>query len=71
MQGGDCPSQFASKITVYMLSKALAISPLEVYKMPQSLVKDMLLIHGNMEQLKADEMDKEIKKSKSNKPNFR
>lgn len=71
MQGGDCPPQLASKITVYMLSKALAISPLEVYKMPQSLVKDMLMIHGNMEQLKADEMDKEIKKSKSNKPNFR
>ena len=66
MQGGECPPALASKITVYLLSKALAISPLEVYKMPQSLVRDMLLIHGHMEQIKSEEVEKEMKKAKTN-----
>ena len=38
-----------SLITVYSLSKALAISPLEVYKMPASLVTDLLAIHMEFE----------------------
>lgn len=44
-----------------MLSKALAISPLEVYKMPVSLVKDLLQVHSVIEEIKSEEMDK-IKK---------
>ena len=46
-----------SLIMVYMLSKALAISPLEVYKMPSSLVMDLLSVHGVIEKIKADEID--------------
>tara|TARA_R100001129_G_scaffold164836_1_gene131181 strand:+ start:705 stop:941 length:237 start_codon:yes stop_codon:yes gene_type:complete len=46
-----------SLVIVYMLSKALGISPLEVYKMPASLVKDLLAVHGVIEQIKADELD--------------
>ena len=46
-----------SLIMVYMLSKALAISPLEVYKMPASLVMDLLSVHGVIEKIKADEID--------------
>lgn len=71
MKGGECSPQLASKITVYLLAKALAISPLEVYKMPQSMVRDMLLIHGNMEKLKAEETEKEVKKHQVSKSNFR
>tara|TARA_R110001592_G_scaffold224032_4_gene479633 strand:+ start:8627 stop:8851 length:225 start_codon:yes stop_codon:yes gene_type:complete len=71
LKGNECPPSLASKITVYLLAKALAISPLEVYKMPQSMVKDMLLIHGNMEKLKAEEMQKEVKKNTVSKSNLR
>jgi len=47
-----------SLITVYTLSKALAISPLEIYKMPVSLVKDLLSVHMTFEELKSEEMEK-------------
>tara|TARA_R110002012_G_scaffold25820_1_gene84979 strand:+ start:56 stop:232 length:177 start_codon:yes stop_codon:yes gene_type:complete len=54
--------EIVSLITVYSLSKALAISPLEVYQMPARLVRDMLMVHGEVEQYKAEEMEKEAKK---------
>ena len=56
-KGKETNPQTASLITVYMLSKALAISPLEVYKMPASLVMDLLSVHGVIEKIKADEID--------------
>jgi len=31
--------------------------------MPARLVRDMLMVHGEVEQYKADEMDKEMKKA--------
>ena len=49
---------------VYSLSSALSISPLEVYKMPVSLVKDLLSVHANIEKIKADEMEKAQNKAK-------
>jgi len=49
---------------VYGLSQAFKISPLEVYKMPADLVMDMLNIHGEVEQYKQEQMDKEMKKVK-------
>ena len=52
-----------SLITVYTLSKALAISPLEIYKMPISLVKDLLSVHMTFEELKSEEMEKMQKES--------
>ena len=48
----------ASLVIVYMLAKALAISPLEIYKMPVSLVKDLLAVHITFETLKSEEMEK-------------
>tara|TARA_B100000424_G_scaffold181609_1_gene140522 strand:+ start:1324 stop:1482 length:159 start_codon:yes stop_codon:yes gene_type:complete len=48
---------------VYTLAKGLGISPLEVYKMPSELFMDMLLIHTNVEAMKAKEIDKAVKKS--------
>ena len=64
IRGRKTDPEIVSLITVYSLSKALAISPLEVYQMPARLVRDMLMVHGEVEQYKADEMDKEMKKRK-------
>jgi len=50
-------------LTVYSLSKALAISPLEIYKMPSSLVVDLLMVHGEAEKIKAEEIEKISKES--------
>ncbi len=55
-----------SLTVVYSLSQALGISPLEIYKMPVSLVKDLLVVHAEAEKLKAEEMDKATKSSMSN-----
>jgi hypothetical protein len=60
-QGKADPST-GGLIIAYTLAKALAISPLEIYKMPAQMVMDLLTIHGIVEQMKADEMDK-IKRS--------
>ena len=38
-------------IMTYTLASALSISPLEIYKMPSSLVMDLLMVHFNMEKL--------------------
>ena len=51
---------------VYTLAKALAISPLEIYKMPVTLVKDLLQIHLTFEELQAEEMEKSRKKLERN-----
>ena len=63
MKGKGSDPKVLSLITVYSLSKALAISPLEVYQMPASLVTDLLAIHMEFENLKAEEMDKMQKDS--------
>ncbi len=64
IRGGQSDPQTVSLIMVYSLSKALAISPLEVYKMPASLVMDLLNVHNEVETLKAEMLEKELKKSK-------
>ena len=48
----------------YSLAQAFHISPLEVYKMPADLVKDMLLIHMTAKELESEEIDKMSKKMK-------
>ena len=58
LRGKESNPQTMSLVTVYSLSKALAISPLEIYKMPVSLVKDLLTTHMVFETIKAEEMDK-------------
>ena len=63
LKGKESNTKVISLIIVYTLSKALAISPLEVYKMPVSLVQDLLMVHGNMELLKSEELDKVQKKA--------
>lgn len=51
-----------SRIMVYMLSQALSISPLEVYNLPSDLFKDMLIIYGEVEKIKSEEMEKALRK---------
>tara|TARA_R110002012_G_scaffold284471_1_gene475259 strand:- start:91 stop:276 length:186 start_codon:yes stop_codon:yes gene_type:complete len=58
MKGGETDIKTISLIMVYTLSSALHISPLEVYQMPVSLVKDLLTVHGVVETIKAEEMEK-------------
>jgi len=47
---------------VYTLAKALHISPVEVYNMPAELFMDMLIIHSEIEMMKADEIKKQQSK---------
>tara|TARA_R100001510_G_scaffold57297_1_gene64898 strand:- start:292 stop:504 length:213 start_codon:yes stop_codon:yes gene_type:complete len=61
---GECPPHFAPKLVVYTLATAFSISPLEVYRMPVSLVKEMLFIHQTVKELEAEEIEKAQKKMK-------
>lgn len=64
LKGRSNDPSMASLLITYTLSKALAISPLEILKMPSSLVVDLLYIHKNVEALKAEAIDNEVKKVK-------
>ena len=64
LTGGKASHKDASLIVVYSLSKALAISRLEVYKMPASLVMDLLQVHKLIKELESEEIDKAMKKGK-------
>ncbi len=64
IRSGQGDPSTASLIMVYTLARALKISPLEVYQMPAQLVKDMLSIHGYVEEMKAEEIEKQTKKRK-------
>jgi hypothetical protein len=44
-----------------MLAQALSISPLEIYKMPASMVVDYLMVFEQIEIYKAEEMNKKMK----------
>ena len=61
---GQGDPKIASLIITYTLAKALAISPLEIYKMPAKLVMDLLAIHGLVEELKIKELEKTKSKMK-------
>ena len=63
MKKGTNDPKIASLIVVYSLAKALAINPMEVYDLPAELVTDLLTIHFEMEKLKAEEIEKEMKKA--------
>lgn len=65
MKGKAGSPETLSLVVVYSLSKALAISPLEIYKMPSSLVVDLLMVHGEAEKIKAEEMEKISKETNS------
>jgi hypothetical protein len=62
LKKGTNDPKIASLIVVYSLAKALAISPMEVYDLPAEMVTDLLSIHFEMEKLKSQEIEKEMKK---------
>ena len=64
MKGKASDPKIVSLIMVYTLSKALGISPLEIYQMPVSLVTDLLTVHGISEKLKYEEIEKAKKNLK-------
>jgi hypothetical protein len=61
VRGGSSDPKTASLLIVYSLAKALAISPLEVYKMPARLVMELLTVHGEVELYKAEELNRKMK----------
>jgi len=64
IRGGNASPELSSQLIVYTLATTFSISPMEVYKMPASLVKDMLSIHKEVKLLEVEEMDKIQKKHK-------
>ncbi len=58
IRGKASSPNIAFLVITYTLAKALSISPLEIYKMPSSLVIDLLSVHGIMEKIKHEELDK-------------
>lgn len=64
MRGRNTDPVTASQMVVYALARGLAISPLEVYKMPPQMVVDFLAIHGEVEKYKNDEMERMKQKVK-------
>ena len=62
LRGKPVDIKSTSRIMVYMLSQALSISPLEVYNLPSDLFKDMLIIYGEVEKIKSEEMEKALRK---------
>tara|TARA_R110002051_G_scaffold2304_2_gene12196 strand:- start:17589 stop:17801 length:213 start_codon:yes stop_codon:yes gene_type:complete len=64
LTGGRCSPELSSHLITYTVATTFSISPVEVYKMPASLVKEMLVIHKCIKELEAEEMDKMSKKNK-------
>lgn len=71
MKGKKGSPEDISLVIVYSLSKALAISPLEIYKMPAKLVVDLLSVHRVMLELEQEEMKKMEKNTNSSMNKFR
>tara|TARA_R100000152_G_C6743091_1_gene166826 strand:+ start:210 stop:401 length:192 start_codon:yes stop_codon:yes gene_type:complete len=57
LKGGSSDPITASKIMVYTLAQAFSINPVEVYNMPMSLAKEMLLIHGEVKKIEAESLE--------------
>ena len=64
IRSGKTDALTGSLLVVYTLAQALGINPLEIYQMPAQLVHDLLAIHGIVEEMKAEEMEKRTKKVK-------
>ena len=52
------PPNIASRIMIYMYSTTFSISPLEAYCTPAILVKQMLEIHGEVQKIESEEIEK-------------
>ena len=52
----------AARIMLYTYCKVFSISPAEAYHTPAALLLEMLSIHAEVEKLKGEEMDRQMKK---------
>lgn len=50
----------ASLLAIYTLTKELNISPKEAYEMPFTLARDLITVHGIIESIKVDEIEKKV-----------
>lgn len=66
VRGKKTNPQMVFLIMTYTLATALSISPLEIYKMPASLVTDLLSVHFTIEKIKHEEIEKAQKEAGSN-----
>lgn len=57
-KGGKASPKNAILIVTYALAKDLGISPLEIYKMPCSLVQDLLAVSRVFKEIEKEELDK-------------
>jgi hypothetical protein len=64
LTGGRCSPELSSHLITYTLATTFSISPIEVYEMPASLVKEMLSIHKCIKELESEEMEKISKQNK-------
>lgn len=49
------------RIALYTYCNTFKISPLEAYHTPASLIKEMLMIHGEAKKLEAEAIDNAMK----------
>lgn len=61
MKSGKMQPQDVPLFVVYTISKALAISPLEVYKMPNNLVQDLLIMIQIQSEIENEQIEKATK----------
>ena len=65
MKGKIKNPRVASLLGIYTLAKELHISPVEAYSLPASFVRDLLIVHTEIETYKGEEIEKVTSKTKS------
>jgi hypothetical protein len=61
LNGGEISPVLASRIMLYTYCNTFKINPIEAYQTPISIIKNMLTIHQEVEELKAKEIQKQMK----------
>lgn len=62
LRGGEIEPTLASRILIYSYSKVFGISPMEAYNTPATIILEMMKIHTEVEEMKSQEIDRQIKK---------
>ncbi len=62
VRGGQVPPPIAMDILLYSYSKIFAINPYDAKDTPIRMMTEMLLVHGEIEKVKAEEIEKATKK---------
>jgi hypothetical protein len=62
IKGGEVPPTIALEILLYSYSKTFAINPYVAKDTPIRVMTDMLLVHGEIEKVKSEEIENATKK---------